>query len=55
MLIIFVRIYWLPLVKFFYRGYEKWGNEKVLIGLEWLPVVKGWALQSQKSQSLCGF
>jgi hypothetical protein len=27
----------------------------VLIGLEWLPVVKGWALQSQKSQSLCGF
>jgi hypothetical protein len=27
----------------------------VLIGLEWLPVVKGWALQSQKSQSLCEF
>jgi hypothetical protein len=36
-------------------GYEKRGNEKVLIGLEWLPVVKGWALQSQESQSLCGF
>jgi hypothetical protein len=32
-----------------------WGNERALIGLEWLPVVKGWALQSQKSQSLCGF
>jgi hypothetical protein len=27
----------------------------VLIGLEWLPMVKGWALQNQKSQSLCGF
>jgi hypothetical protein len=34
---------------------EKRGDEKVLIGLEWLPVVKGWALQSQKSQSLCEF
>ncbi len=37
------------------QGIENWGNEKVLIGPEWLPVVKGWALQSQKSQSLCGF